>query len=144
MVTGGLLLRKVPFTLPGYENFYTTSPLYMMIRIGCVLLITALLYRLEISRGWVPKPIQLAGQESLLVYGVHLAIIYGFLRGKRLAPVFGLQSGYLGGFLLSAGIVLLMLLLAKYWHALKKNYPVYTKIGQAITIVVMILVFLRG
>ena len=144
MIAGGLLLCKSSYTLPGYQNFFTTSPLYMMIRIGCILLISAFLYALEKNWQWVPRPVQLAGQESLLVYGVHLWIIFAFLRGKHLSRVLGLQRGYLGCFLLSAAIILLMLLLAKYWHLLKKNYPSYTKIGQAIVVVGMILVFLLG
>ena len=44
MVLAGVLLRNAPYTLPGQVNFYTTSPLYVMVRIGCVLLICSLLY----------------------------------------------------------------------------------------------------
>jgi uncharacterized membrane protein len=141
MITAGLLLRGVPFTLPGYVNFYTTSPLYIMIRIGCILLICALLYIWETTGKWVPRPIQLAGQESLLVYGVHLWIIFALLRGKHLGPILGLQSGYLGCCLLSATIAAIMLPLARFWHALKKNYPAFTKFAQAVTVVIMIAIF---
>lgn len=142
MIAGGLLLRKAPYTLPGFANFYTTSPLYVMIRLGCVLIICALLYELEAKAQWVPLPIQLAGQESLLVYGVHLFVIFGFLRGKHLGPVLGLQSGYLGCFLMSVAIILLMLFLAKHWHALKRNYPSQTRLGQAIVVITMIVIFM--
>ncbi len=142
MIAAGLMLRHAPYTLPGYANFYTTSPLYIMIRIGCILLISVLLYSLETGMQWVPRPIQLAGQESLLVYGVHIWLIFAFLRGKRMGPILGLETGYLGCLLLSAAITLLMLFLAKYWHALKKGYPAYAKFGQAITVLIMIAVFL--
>ena len=144
MILGGLLLRNVPYTLPGLVNFYTTSPLYMMIRIGCVLLIMALLYRMEAGGKWIPKPILLAGQESLLVYGVHLWIIFAFLRGKPLGPILGKQMGYAGCFLLSIAIIVAMLLLAKYWHALKKNYPTFTRRAQAVTVLVMIAIFVMN
>jgi fucose 4-O-acetylase-like acetyltransferase len=142
MIAAGLLLRDVPYTLPGYVNFYTTSPLYMMIRLGCVLLFTALLYRLEAGGRWIPKPIQLAGQESLLVYGVHLWFIFAFLRGRHLRPILGVQMGYVGCFLLSAALIVLMLVLAKYWQALKKNYPTFTKRAQAAIVLIMIAVFM--
>ncbi len=144
MITSGLLLRRTPYTIPGFENFYTTSPLYLMIRLGCVLVICALLYKLETNGKWMPRPIQLAGQESLLVYGVHLWIIYGFLRGRHLRPILGTQSGYLGCFLLSLGIILLMLYLAKHWHTLKRNYPDRVRFAQAIIVITMIIVFLLG
>ncbi len=142
MIAGGLLLRKTPYTIPGFVSFYTTSPLYLMIRLGCVLVICALLYMLETRGKWVPRPIQLAGQESLLVYGVHLWIIYGFLRGKHLRPFLGTQSGYLGCFLISLAIILFMLYLAKHWHTLKRNYPDRVRLAQAIIVISMILVFI--
>jgi uncharacterized membrane protein len=142
MITAGLLLRTVSFTLPGYVNFYTTSPLYSMIRIGCVLVIMAVLYRLEVGGRWIPKPVQLAGQESLLVYGVHLWVIFALLRGKDLGPILGKQMGYLPCFLLAAAIIVAMLLLARYWHALKRKHPAGTRRGQAIIVLLMTAVFL--
>jgi fucose 4-O-acetylase-like acetyltransferase len=141
MIIAGLLLRGIPFTLPGYASFYTTSPLYLLIRIGCILLICSLLYVLEKNVGWVPKTIQMAGQESLLVYGVHLWVIFSFLRGKLMAGILGLQAGYMRCFLMSLLIALAMLALAGLWHSLKKNYPGATKFGQALTVLVMIAVF---
>lgn len=139
LIVTGLLLRHVPYTLPGVSNFYTTSPLYLMIRLGSVLLICALLFKFE-SR-WM-RPIQTAGQESLLVYGVHLWIIYAFLRGRYLGPVLGKQFGYLGCFLISASLILFMLFLAKHWHTLKRNYPRQTRWGQGCIVVAMMIAFL--
>jgi uncharacterized membrane protein len=141
MIVAGFLLRNIPFTLPGYVDFYTTSPLYLIIRIGCILLICSLLYGLEKKICWIPKTIQVAGQESLLVYGVHLWVIFSFLRGKRMAAIFGLEAGYMRCFLMSLLIALLMLSLAGLWHSLKKNYPTPAKFGQALTVLIMIVVF---
>jgi len=142
MIFGGLLLRRVPYTLPGQVNFYTTSPLYVIIRIGCVLLICTLLYCLEKYLHWIPKRVRLAGQESLLVYGVHLWVIFALLRGKHLGPVLGLEAGYARCFIMSALIIIFMLWLARNWHALKSNYPRFTKSAQAATVTIMIIVFL--
>ena len=144
LIAGGLLLRNAPYTLPGQVGFYTTSPLYVMIRIGSILLVLALIYAMEAVVQWVPRPIEMAGRESLLVYGVHLWIIYALLRGKILGPVLGLKMGYAGCFFLSAAIILLMLFLARHWHDLKKNYPKQTRIAQASVVVTMITVFLLG
>jgi uncharacterized membrane protein len=141
LIACGLLLRNAPYTLPGNANFYTTSPLYTMIRIGCVLIICFLLYKLEAGGKRIPRLIQLAGQESLLVYGVHLWIIFGFLRGKLLAPVLGQQMGYAGCFALSIAIIVLMLYLAKYYHLLKKKYPERVRQAQAIIVIAMMVVF---
>lgn len=141
MISAGILLRWAPFTLPGYANFYTTSPLYAMIRIGVVLLVLCSLHRLEFSGKWIPKPILVAGQESLLIYGVHLWMIYAFLRGRALGPILGLKMGYAGCFLLSIAIAGAMLFLAKHWHALKKSHPAGVRRGQAAIVLAMIVVF---
>jgi uncharacterized membrane protein len=141
MIAAGLLLRNVPYSLPGLSNFYTTSPLYLMIRLGSVLLIGAILYKYETRAKWM-KPIQLAGQESLLVYGVHLWIIYAFLRGRALGPIIGKQFGFSGCFSISIAIIILMLILARYWHALKKKYPLQTQLSQAGIVIAMVIVFI--
>jgi uncharacterized membrane protein len=141
LIAAGCLLRHAPYTLPGYVNFYTTSPLYVMIRLGCVLLLCAFLFKIETARR-APRSIELAGKESLLVYGVHLFIIYSLMRGWVLGPILGLQAGYAVCFLMSLAIILLMLYLAKQWHALKKNYPSQVKKAQAIIVCGMIIVFL--
>jgi uncharacterized membrane protein len=141
LIACGLLLRNVPYTLPGLVNFYTTSPLYTMIRIGCVLIICFLLFRLEAGGKWIPRLVQLAGQESLLVYGVHLWIIFALLRGKLLVNVLGQQMGYAGCFALSVAIILLMLYLAKHYHLLKQKHPERVRRGQAIIVTVMICIF---
>jgi uncharacterized membrane protein len=142
MIAAGLWLRDVPYTLPGYTNFYNTSPLYVMIRLGCILLICSFLYWLETAGRWVPKSILLAGQESLLVYGVHLWIIFALLRGTMLGPVLGREYGYGVCFVISILIIVFMLYLARQWHALKKKYPDRVRLAQAGIVLAMIAVFI--
>jgi len=142
MIVGSLAGRAVPFSLPGRQNFYTTSPLYVVLRTGCVLIICALLYLLEQSGRWIPKRVQLAGQESLMVYGVHLWVIFALLRGKGVGSRLGLEAGYPGCLVLSAVTIVFMLWLARQWHSLKKNYPRFTKAAQAATVVMLVFVFL--
>lgn len=98
MVIAGLSLRQVPYTIPGHVNFFTTSPLYVLVRTGCVLLMLALLYGLERRKRWIPGAIQTAGRESLLVYGVHLWIIYALLRGRLLGAGARASHGLCGLF----------------------------------------------
>jgi uncharacterized membrane protein len=141
MIAAGLLLRNVPYTLPGHVSFYITSPLYVMIRIGCILLICAFLYRLETGGRWIPRSVQLAGQESLLVYGVHLFIIFGLLRGTVLGPILGREYGYAVCFLISVLIILFMLYLAGQWHALKRKFPDRVRLAQAVIVITMIVIF---
>lgn len=142
LIAAGLAGRWVPFDLPGHENFYTTSPLYIMIRLGCVLIILALLAGLEELAHLMPKAILVAGQESLLVYGVHLWLIFALLRGKHMAPIIGLEGGYTKCFLLSGAVTAFMLWLAGRWHGLKRAYPLAVRRAQAATVIIMIAVFM--
>jgi uncharacterized membrane protein len=142
MILAGVLLRLAPYTIPGHVYYYTTSPLYVVLRLGCVLIILWSLYALEKYRKWAPDAIRVAGQESLLIYGVHLWVVFGVFRGKHLGPILGLQGGYGRSFAISALVIVLMVLLAKLWHWLKTDHFRPTKIAQAITVTVMIIVFL--
>ena len=139
LICGGLL---APYTVPGHENFYTTSPHYVSVRLGCVLILCAFFYGMEKLLHLMPEPIRIAGQESLLVYGVHLWLIFGVLRGKHLGPVLGLQAGYPVCFALSGAIIVLMLWLARGWQKLKRSYPEPVKRTQAAVVILMILIFL--
>jgi uncharacterized membrane protein len=143
MIVAALLGRNLPFSLPGKQNFFTTSPLYLAVRLGCVVIVGAGLYFLERAQRWIPKPVQVVGQESLMVYGVHLWLIYGFLRGKRLGPVLGLHSGYLVSLAVSAALAVFMIWLARYWHILKRDYPGFTKTAQAAAIIGFIVTFIN-
>jgi uncharacterized membrane protein len=142
MIGVGLVGRSVPFTLPGLQSFYTTSPMYVLLRLGCVLVFFALLYRLERTGRKVPGPIQLAGQESLLVYGLHLWVIFGFLRGEHIGPILGMETGYAACFALSAALVVFMLVAARLWQKFKRGFPRLTRSLQGAVIIAMLLFFL--
>jgi hypothetical protein len=90
----------------------------------------------------LPHAVRVAGQESLLVYGVHLWLIFGVMRGKYSAPIIGVEKGYLWCLLVSALITAFMLWLAGIWNDLKKKYPGRVRAGQAIIVTTMLLIFL--
>ena len=142
MILSGLMLSSFPYTLPGHVNFYTTSPLYVIIRTGCVLILGSVLYWLEKFRGWAPRILLLAGQESLLIYAVHLMMIYSFLRGKIMRPIMGGEMGYLGCFALSSVLILLTLGFAWLWHELKAGFPKSTKLVLTLAVPITIVAFL--
>jgi uncharacterized membrane protein len=127
LVGATLVARELPLFGAWRVGFYTTSPLYVFIRLGCVLILCTGLYAMEKRLGWVPRAIRLVGQESLLVYGAHLLLIFSVLRRSLVASVLGRQAGYGGCLLLSAALILLMLGLARLWHGWKRDYPRFVK-----------------
>jgi uncharacterized membrane protein len=66
--------RTVPAVYPRYD-FWHTSPAYFMVKVGIVLLTMAAAYVFDRLPG--PGPMRQLGRTSLLVYWVHLEIIYG-------------------------------------------------------------------
>ena len=138
----GWLARAVPLFSAWNQGYYRTSPLYVLVRLGCVVVLCAALYTMEKRFGWVPGAIRLAGQESLLVYTLHLMLIFGILRGKGVAALLGLQAGYVACFLMSAAIILLMLGLAVLWNRLKRNRPKLARAVLAGLVGIILLLFL--
>ena len=141
-VACGWLARALPLFNAWNVGYYRTSPLYVLVRLGCVAIFCAGLYAMEKRLGWVPGPIRLAGQESLMVYALHLMLLFGVLRGKRVAPLLGLEAGYAVCFLMSAAIIVLMLLLAGIWHSLKRDHPGIAKGALAALVGVNLILFL--
>jgi uncharacterized membrane protein len=144
LIGAGLLGRLGNLSLPGYQDFYLTSPLYVAIRLGCVLVLLATLWRIEHSGAWFPRSVLTAGQESLLVYGLHLFVIFGLLRSRYLGKAFGLEAGYAGCFALSALLIILMLWAARSWHAFKRQHPAAIRRTQAVALAALAAVFLFG
>jgi uncharacterized membrane protein len=140
-IAAGFFGRRLPWTLPGDVNYFTTSPLYVLLRLGWVALFCAALWRWEKSGRWIPAIVRTAGQESLLVYGVHLWLIYAVLRGRHLGPRLGMVHGWAWSFAASAAIIVLMLGLAKLWNFLKRDYPLAVRWWVASATAFMILRF---
>jgi uncharacterized membrane protein len=72
-----LLLRRLPSVYP-VDDFWWTSPSYFVLKLGVVLVVLGLAYAWNRSpwRAW-PSPLRLLGRASLLVYWVHIEIVYG-------------------------------------------------------------------
>lgn len=134
--------RDLPLFAAWKAGFYKTSPLYVVIRLGCVLILCAGLYFMEKGFGWAPKFIQLAGQESLFVYCAHLLLIFSFLRQPPVANVMGREAGYGVCFLLSLTLILLTLLSARIWHGWKRNHPRMARLTIIAAVAVSAVLFL--
>jgi uncharacterized membrane protein len=137
-----LILSQASILSYWNKNFYLTSPLYVVIRLCCVLLICAGWYFMEKRLNYVPHPIRLAGQESLLVYCTHLLLIFSVLRRSQVTPYLGRQLGYGSCFVLSAAIAILMILLARIWHEWKIRHPKSSRPLLAVLAIATLAIFL--
>jgi hypothetical protein len=84
-----------------------------------------------------------ASRESLLVYWMHLIIIFGvFWSGKSFADKIGKTMSAFEATGSAIVLIILMIAAAKLWGWLKKKYPVLVSIGVRITAGILLIVFL--
>ena len=85
VVAGGILSCAIGMAMPffkifeyGFFDYSLTSPHYFLVRIGWLSIVLYGVYRwcrLTPSSTW--RPVQIFGQASLLVYWVHMELVYG-------------------------------------------------------------------
>jgi acyltransferase len=120
LLTAGFALARL---LDQWVDFWGVSPAYVLIRLGGLLLILPLIEAWT-AREWPgSRPVALLGRETLLVFVLHLQIIYGgVLASGPLSPL----MGRLG--LAEAGLTLALMIPVLYaaawaWHRVKVRAP---------------------
>ncbi len=117
-----LAAEVLPWNLYPGHAFFKASPEFFFVRLALVVIALAALAWNE-ERGGVRKstPILLFGQESLLVYVVHLLVVYGYTYKLSFIRLFGPTLDYaecMGLFLL---LTAAMAAMAWVWHWLKRT-----------------------
>jgi uncharacterized membrane protein len=121
----GLLLVGASLTWPlhGRVDFWGPSPAYALMRLGGLLVLLPLVEAVCVRAPRLVRPLSLLGHETLLVYVLHLYLLFGGVLGA--APL-GAWTGGLG-FAAAAGVLALMvpllLIAAGAWRAFKARAP---------------------
>ncbi len=71
------------------SNFWTTSPNLILYRMGIVLILNSLVSFISLKVNSIPKLIILVGRNTLLIYIVHLSMLYGSAWNPGLIIPFG-------------------------------------------------------
>jgi hypothetical protein len=147
-IAASIAVELIPYSVYPNHDFWKVSPEFFFVRLGCVALAMAALWKLG-ARKTTPslspvtpgrgstapssslsKPgrgsiapssslIALFGQESLLVYVVHLLIVYGYTYEFSFVRKFGPTLDYWQCLGLFAVLSIGMYILAYVWHRLK-------------------------
>ena len=72
-----LLGTELEILLYGHSNFWTTSPNLTFYRLGIVLLLNSIVSIIALKVESIPRIFILIGRNTLLIYVVHLTILYG-------------------------------------------------------------------
>lgn len=112
-----------PTVLPG-SQFWTTSPMFFLIRLGGMVAGLGLLYLVLRPGGWWQRvawprtwsPMEVLGQSSLFIYWVHVELVYG-TPSRRLHHQLSFEQSIAAFAVFSVLMLWLTLLKVKYWDA---------------------------
>jgi fucose 4-O-acetylase-like acetyltransferase len=120
LVALGLLLSRA---LAGRVEFWGASPAYAFLRLGGLIL---LLLLVEAAASWrLPgtRALALLGHETLLVYVLHLTLLFGGAFGDSSLTRWHAQMGPLGASLVLLLVLPILLAAAWLWRTAKHRAP---------------------
>lgn len=128
MLIGGFALFYVPWSYSTYTDASRSSPRHFMLKMGFVFLTLSLCYFYEQIKKLQSSWLNIVGQESLFVYGLHLVLVYGasfmpFYIGEAVGPTLTYGPSLLISFL----VISSMAVCGIAWHLLKERRPVLAK-----------------
>ena len=142
-VTAGSFLPAGILSFPA--GIPRPHPLFFIERLGYVLiLLSACRYYVEF-RSTKQSFVLDIGRESLLVYWLHLQILYRkFYNDNGLSDIFGQKLNLVECILFTLVLAFLMVIVARYWGRLKKEYRSLISKLTLILVSALILIFLIG
>ena len=119
------------------------NPVFFLQRLGYILVLFYLCWIVDRKTNAKNSVVMDASRESLLVYWLHLIIIFGaFWGGKSLAGIIGMTHSVLEASIATIILIVAMIIAAKIWGWIKKKYPKYASIGVKVFIAVLLIVFI--
>jgi uncharacterized membrane protein len=120
LIAAGVVLAMA---LKGVVGFWGVSPGYALIRLGGLLLLLRLVEAVAVREAPGARALALLGHETLLVYVLHLFLLFGGVLGAAPLGAWHGQLGFAGAFAVLAGLVPVLLAAAWTWHRLKAVAP---------------------
>jgi uncharacterized membrane protein len=138
-----LILAVMPFELYPPHHFGRSSPLFVFIRIGIVLMILSVLYFWEQKAKSQQSIVSVAGAESLVSYSFHLLVIYGlFFDNKSLSFIIGKTRTLPEVAGMTVALVAVTVLIAYVWNWVKKRNMNYARIIQYSLLATVLYIFI--
>jgi uncharacterized membrane protein len=130
MIATGLLWDRLPFSVYPPHDFWKTSPNFFLIRLGVVSTITTVFFMVRGLKGIPARQLVVLGQASLLVYVVHLVLVYGSAANAGLAQVIGKTLQVSDALAIAVGVLLLMLFLVHAWNYARTHHKLPLRLVQ--------------
>jgi hypothetical protein len=123
LFVAGIGLERVSLLLYGQVYFWPTTPHLFITRIGFVTFVLGLTTLVGHFLPVSPQTIQSLAKESLLVYFVHVVLLYGSNWNFGIKQFIGGTMDFAHAYLLVIVLVTVMFMVAFYWNRTKKSYP---------------------
>jgi uncharacterized membrane protein len=126
LVAVSLAIMLQPLIPVAMGNFSPAKPLFFFLKLGLVVMLLSLLWRVEQTKGERPVLVTRVGQESLPAYAFHIVVIYGGFFGPfghSLAFLIKMTRSWAWVLAMSVVLILVTAALSLGWHWLKKNRP---------------------
>ncbi len=127
LILGAQYLSNIPFSIYPKSDFWLNNPTLILIRVGVSLLMMAGAYLwtdYAAGQGW--SWMQCLGKNSLLVYWVHVMLVYGILS----APIKRTMTAWQAA-ISTALMVALMVWLSARWMAWKQRHAMRASLDAA-------------
>src|SRR5581483_1749130 len=123
----GLHSEQLAHAIYGEPNFWPTTPHLFITRIGFVLAVlgigTFALPKLQSSA----TTLRALAEESLLVYFIHVDLLYGSVWNRGLRNYLGGSLTFVQAYCWVIVMVAAMTALALYWNRAKKTHPLHSR-----------------
>jgi uncharacterized membrane protein len=118
------------------------NPVFFLERLGYILVLFYLCWIIDRKTNAKKSFIMDASRESLLVYWLHLIIIFGgFWGGKSFADKIGKTLNAFEAIGATIVLIFLMIIAAKFWGRMKKEYPGHSSIFVKTVVAVLLIAF---
>ena len=118
------------------------NPVFFLERLGYIIVLFYFCWIVDRKTNAKNSFVMDASRESLLVYWLHLIIIYGvFWSGKSLASKIGMTMNVVEAIGATILLITIMILAAKLWGWAKKRYPKYSSAAVRISILALLIIF---
>jgi len=123
LLAAGVYSEHLSQRIYGDPNFWPTTPHLFLTRVGFVLTILGLAtFALPLMQSSA-KTLRSFAEESLLVYFVHVDLLYGSVWNRGLRNYLGADLTFAQAYLVVILMLAAMAALAFYWNRAKKTYP---------------------
>lgn len=143
LVVGSFIIEPVLTPLYPPHDYWRTSPGFVLLRCGLVLLLLSLCFVHERRMGVGERSVvALVGRESLLVYAAHLQLIYADVGGYSFRRWVNRSFGYPEVLVATVVLVGLMILIAIWWDRVRRGDRKRMRVMQGLALAMFLLAFL--